>query len=56
MTEKNKKGISISKDKDFSEWYSELIQKAELADMRYNVKGFVCYMPWATITIKKNVC
>jgi prolyl-tRNA synthetase len=47
------KGISVSKDENFSDWYSELIQKAELADMRYNVKGFVCYMPWSTNTIKK---
>lgn len=47
------KGISVSKTENFSDWYSELIQKAELADMRYNVKGFVCYMPWATISIKK---
>lgn len=47
------KGIEVSKDENFSEWYSELIQKAELADVRYNVKGFICYMPWAVITIKE---
>lgn len=47
------KGISVSKDEDFSEWYSELIQKAELADIRYNVRGFICYLPWATLSIKK---
>ncbi|MCC7574389.1 proline--tRNA ligase [Candidatus Woesearchaeota archaeon] len=47
------KGISVSKDENFSEWYTELIQKAELADMRYNVKGFICYMPWSTISIKE---
>ncbi|MBN1792863.1 proline--tRNA ligase [Candidatus Woesearchaeota archaeon] len=50
---KTTKGISVSKDADFSEWYSELVQKAELADLRYNIKGFVCYMPWAVITMKK---
>lgn len=61
MVEKNSKnkksvdgkGIEVLKDENFSEWYSELIQKAELADMRYNVKGFICYMPWAVITIKE---
>lgn len=47
------KGISCSKEENFSDWYSELVQKAELADMRYNVKGFVCYLPWAVQSIKK---
>ncbi|MBI5871459.1 proline--tRNA ligase [archaeon] len=46
-------GIKTKKSEDFSEWYSELVQKAELADLRYNIKGFVVYMPWAAITIKK---
>jgi prolyl-tRNA synthetase len=47
------KGITVKKAEDFNEWYSQLVQKAELADLRYNVKGFVCYLPWSTITIKK---
>ncbi|MGQ4875522.1 MAG: proline--tRNA ligase [Promethearchaeia archaeon] len=46
-------GITVSKEEDFSAWYTELINKAELADIRYNIKGFICYLPWATITIKK---
>jgi len=46
-------GITVSKEKDFSAWYTEIINKAELADIRYNIKGFVCYRPWATISIKK---
>jgi len=46
-------GITVSKEEDFSSWYTELINKAELADIRYNVKGFVVYREWATITIKK---
>jgi len=46
-------GITISKDEDFSAWYTELINKAELADIRYNIKGFVVYREWATITIRK---
>ncbi len=46
-------GITVSKEEDFSGWYTELINKAELADIRYNVKGFVVYRPWATISIKK---
>jgi prolyl-tRNA synthetase len=50
---KTPKGIGVKKEENFSEWYSELVKKAELADLRYNVKGFVCYRPWAAITIKK---
>ncbi len=46
-------GITKSKEEDFSGWYTELINKAELADIRYNIKGFVVYREWATITIKK---
>ena len=46
-------GITVSKEEDFSAWYTEILNKAELADIRYNVKGFVVYREWATITIKK---
>jgi len=46
-------GITVSKEEDFSGWYTELINKAELADIRYNIKGFVVYREWATITIRK---
>jgi prolyl-tRNA synthetase len=45
--------ITVKKSEDFSEYYTQLIEKAELADIRYGVKGFVCYMPWAVMTIKK---
>lgn len=31
------------KEKQFSEWYSEVLERAELVDIRYNVKGFVVY-------------
>ncbi|MEX2757679.1 MAG: aminoacyl--tRNA ligase-related protein, partial [Candidatus Sigynarchaeota archaeon] len=45
--------ITVKKADDFSEYFTQLVEKAELADIRYGVKGFVCYMPWAVITIKK---
>ncbi len=48
-----KKGISISKDKDFSKWYTELVQKAELADLRYNLKGFLVFQPWSVLAMEK---
>jgi prolyl-tRNA synthetase len=47
------KGITAKKEEDFSEWYTQIVERAELADIRYNIKGFVCYMPWATMSIKK---
>ena len=53
MSKEKMKGISVKKSEDFSRWYTELIQKAELADMRYNIKGFVPYRAWASITIKR---
>ena len=46
-------GITVKKSDDFSEWYTQLVQKAELGDVRYNIKGLVVYMPWATKSIKK---
>ncbi len=44
----SKKGITVKKHDNFSEWYTQLIQKAELADIRYDVQGFIVHMPWAT--------
>ncbi len=45
-------GITVKKSENFSEWYTQVIQKAELADIRYNVKGFLVHMPWAVRTMK----
>lgn len=52
MVNKGDKGLSASKQDAFSDWFSEVIQKAELADLRYNVKGFVVYQPWAVRTME----
>ena len=46
-------GITAKKEKDFSEWYTQLLEKAELVDLRYNIKGFVPYREWAQISIEK---
>jgi prolyl-tRNA synthetase len=45
--------FNISKQENFSEWFTKIVQIAELADMRYNVKGFLVYRPWSTIAIKR---
>lgn len=50
---KGDKGLSVSKSDNFSEWYSEIVQKAELADLRYNVKGFLVFQPWAVKVMER---
>ncbi len=50
--EDKKVTFSIDKEGNFSGWFSEILQKAELVDIRYNVKGFEVFMPWSTIIIE----
>ena len=52
MAEK-KIGITADKEKDFSEWFTQIIEQAELADTRYNVKGLPVYRHWAARSIRK---
>ncbi|MEK6926817.1 MAG: proline--tRNA ligase [Nanoarchaeota archaeon] len=47
------KGLSVKKNENFSEWYSEVVQKCELADMRYNVKGVLVFQPWSVLSMEK---
>jgi len=44
--------MNIDKERSFSEWYTEITKSAELCDIRYNVKGFVVFLPWSVITMK----
>lgn len=55
MSKENKdnKGITVKKNEDFSEWYTQVVSKAELADLRYNVKGFLVFQPWSVLTMEK---
>jgi len=50
MTEQE--GITVKKSENFSEWYTQVVQKAELADIRYNVRGFLVHMPWSVRIMK----
>jgi len=45
--------FNISKKGNFSEWYSEILAKAEVTDLRYGVKGFVVIRPWGARVIDK---
>ncbi len=53
MAKEEKTTFKISKEKNFSEWYTEIIQKAELADIRYNVKGFIIFQPWSVLSMER---
>lgn len=57
MAKKEKKQekitFNLSKENNFSEWYSEILEKAEITDLRYNVKGFVVIRPWGALAIEK---
>lgn len=44
--------MDISKENNFSGWFNTIITDAELADLRYNVKGFVVFRPWSTKSMK----
>jgi len=45
--------FGISKEKDFSIWYTDIVKKAELGDLRYNVKGFLVFQPWSVLCMEK---
>jgi len=45
--------FNIDKNKNFSEWYTDIVQKAELGDLRYNVKGFLVFQPWSVLCMEK---
>ncbi len=51
--DKYSKGLTVKKEENFSEWYSEIVQKAELGDLRYKVKGFLVFQPWSVLSIEK---
>nr|MBI4156702.1 proline--tRNA ligase [Candidatus Woesearchaeota archaeon] len=44
MSKQSKQGLTVKKDENFSEWYPELIQKAEFADYS-SVKGCMIIRP-----------
>ncbi|MEW6036432.1 MAG: proline--tRNA ligase [Candidatus Micrarchaeota archaeon] len=38
---------------DFSGWYNTITKEAQLCDLRYGIKGFVVFMPWAVLTMNR---
>jgi len=54
VKEKKKDKITFKANKkDFSKWYSEILEKAKLVDIRYNVKGFTVIRPFGALIIEK---
>lgn len=45
-------GITVKRAENFSEWYTQVVEKAELSDIRYNVKGFVVFRPWSVMSME----
>jgi prolyl-tRNA synthetase len=50
--EKVQEGMTRPKS-DFSEWFSEVIAKTSLSDIRYNVKGFIVFREWAVLCMEE---
>lgn len=53
MSKKDTKGLTVKKSENFSEWYTQVLQKAEMVDVRYNIKGFMVHRPWSALVIEK---
>ncbi len=45
--------FNIDKNKNSSEWFTEIIKSAELADLRYGVKGCLVFQPWSVESMEK---
>jgi len=56
MTEKTAEkllGITVKKSGNFSEWFTQVILRADLIDIRYNVQGFIVHKPWSMRIIRE---
>lgn len=53
MAKESQEGITANKEENFSEWFTQIVQKCELADLRYNVKGFLVFQPWSVLAMEK---
>jgi prolyl-tRNA synthetase len=46
MTKKSQEGLTVKKEENFSEWFTQLMVKAELAEYS-KISGFIAYRPLA---------
>lgn len=52
MTKKSNEGLSAKKQENFSLWFSQILEKAEIIDLRLDIKGFMIFRPWGTQIIE----
>jgi prolyl-tRNA synthetase len=52
---KSSEGLTAKKEENFSEWYSQIIDKAEIVDIRNGVKGFMVFRPWGAQIIENMI-
>ena len=50
--QKDNKGITVKKQEDFSEWFSQILKKAEIVDLRLEIKGFMVIRPWGAMILE----
>ena len=53
MQKKSQQSLTVTKEENFSEWYNQIIEKAEIVDLRLGIKGFITIRPWGTFIIEK---
>jgi len=53
QSKRSEEGLTVKKSENFSEWYSQIIEKAEIVDLRLGVKGFIVIRPWGTLLMEK---
>jgi len=54
MPEKTNRGITEKKEENFSSWYSKILDKAEIVDLRLGIKGFIVIRPWGASIIENT--
>jgi len=52
---KNVEAALPDKYRNMSEWYTEILERAEVIDIRYGVKGFIVYRPFGMILMKNII-
>jgi len=51
--QKSREGLIAKKQENFSAWYSQVLDKAEIVDLRLGIKGFIVIRPWGASIIEK---
>jgi prolyl-tRNA synthetase len=52
MEKKFEEGITVKKNENFSEWFTQVLEKGELVDLRLDIKGFPVIRPWAALIME----